>query len=208
MTLATYAELKQAIRDYSSRSLTLFETNIPVFIHYAHTELMRELRIPLLQASADLTISASSVALPSDFRATARLWIDSGYDEPLSPATLDQVLRARTMQTPSRPTIFSREGSNMAFGPVPDTTYTGKLLYYRQLPAMTADADTNDLLVRYPFAYLYGALSAAASFDKFTEDEAAYEARFRAQISQINMRERADAMSGGPIAPTITGAIA
>jgi hypothetical protein len=207
MPLSTYSELKQGVRDYSSRSLTLFETNIPVFIHYAHTELMAALRIPLLQASADLAISANSVALPSDYRAAARLWLNGCYDEPLSPGSLDQVMRARSNQTPSRPTIFGREGSNMTFGPTPDTAYTGKLLYYQALPPMSADADTNVILARYPFAYLFGALSAAAAFDKFSEEEASYEARFRSQINQIIARERADATSGGPIAPTISGAV-
>jgi hypothetical protein len=208
MAISTYGELKQAVRDFSSRSLALFETNIPVFIHYAHTELMTALRIPLLQASADLTISANSVALPSDYRAAARLWLDVCYDEPLSPGSLDQVMRARSNQTPSRPTMFGREGSNMTFGPTPDTTYTGKLLYYQALATMTADGDTNVILTRYPFAYLFGALSAAAAFDKFAEEEASYEARFRSQINQIITRERADAMSGGPIAPTVSGAVA
>lgn len=207
MPLSTYAELKQGVRDYSSRSLTLFETNIPVFIHYAHTELMTALRIPLLQASADLTINSGSVALPSDYRAAARLWLDVDYDQPLSPGSLDQVMRARSNSTPTRPTIFGREGVNMTFGPTPDTTYTGKLLYYQSLPAMTADADTNVILTRYPFAYLFGALSAAAAFDKFAEEEASYEARFRSQINQIIARERADAMSGGPIAPSVSGTV-
>lgn len=207
MAISTYAGLVAAIGDFSARNLTKFTTNIPIFVQYAHQELNRELRIPQLQASADIVIGSDTVAMPDDFRAVARLWIDDAYDQPLAPTSPEQRLKLISERPTGRPTVFAREGEGLVFGSRPDTTYTGKLLYFAELAAMSEDADTNFILRRYPFAYLFGALSSAAAFDKNTEEEAKYEAKFRAQIGAINLRERNDAMSGGSPVPRLTGGV-
>lgn len=44
-------------------------------------------------------------------------------------ATYNIFRTARTTET-GKPVFYTMDGSNFKFGPRPDTTYTGKLLYY------------------------------------------------------------------------------
>lgn len=205
-TLSTYGELKTGLTDYTGRGgNTTFLSNLPVFVLRAHNVLMRELRIPLLQASTTLSVSAEKVNLPADFRAVATLWIDGDFDNPLNPTSAELRMRERVKYPAGRPRLFALEGSQIAFGPAPDTTYTADLLYYRALDMFAADSDTNAVLQRYPFAYFYGALAEASRFDQFDENTATYEAMFQAELSAIKAAEGADVYSGGTLMQVASG---
>jgi hypothetical protein len=208
MAIATYGDLVQAIKDWTGRGgEATFVANIPAFIQRPHTVLMRELRIPLLQAAVDLSITGESVALPSDFRAVSRLFIDADWDNPLSPTSQEGRVRIAVGNDAGRPLVYAIEGTNIAFGPIPDATYTGKLLYYKTLPTMSADGDTNALLVRHPFVYLYGALAEAARYDQNDENISLYEGMFGAELNAIQTAEALDAMAGGTLSQVVTGTI-
>lgn len=207
--LSTYGELKDELSSRTGRGgNATWSAARPVFIRRAHDALMRELNIPLLTATADLTINAERVAVPAGFRAVERLFIDAAYDSPLSPVSIEQRVRDAVSYTAGRPRVFAIEGGYFAFAPIPDTTYTGRLMYRKALDFFASDDATNDLLTRYPFAYLYGALAESARWDLNDEDEARYEALFRAEISDINKAERDFAMAGGTLVPTPSGAVA
>jgi hypothetical protein len=205
--ISNYGELKTAVQTYAKRSTSAFTENLPTFVMRAHVTLLRDLDIPLLHQTADLAINAERVSPPADFRAVVRLMIDSDWDNPLSPTSIELRLRESVKYTSGRPRVFAVEGDKLAFGPVPDTTYTGKLLYKRAIDFFASDLATNALLTRYPFAYLYGALAEAYGFDKFDEDQAKYEALFRSEIASINAAEQANAMGGGVLQPGSAGAI-
>jgi hypothetical protein len=200
--LSTYGELKTGITDYTGRGgNATFTANLPLFVLRAHNVLMRDLRIPLLQVSSDVTIDAERVALPEGFRAVTRLFIDSDYDAPLSPTSVENRVRLAANACAGRPTAFAIEGGYFAFAPRPDATYTGKLLAYVALDFFADDDATNALLTKHPFAYFYGALAEAARFDKNDEDTALYESLFRDEVANIETAERRDALMGGVLMP-------
>lgn len=204
--ISTYGELKTALSDYTGRGgNTTWAAARPLFIRRAHDVLMRDLHIPLLTTTTDLTINAERVAVPATFREVIRLFIDDSYDSPLSPVSIEQRVAYAVQYTSGRPKWFSIEGGYFAFAAIPDTTYTGKLLYRQGLAFFSADADTNALLTRYPFAYLYGALAEAARFDKYDEEIALYEAMFRDEIASINAAEQSAALGGGTLTMTPSG---
>lgn len=198
--LSTYGELKTGVTDYTGRGgNALFVANLPLFVRRAHDVLMRDLRIPLLQATADITIDAERVTLPAGFRAVSRLFIDAAYDDPVLPTSVENRVRLAASYASGRPTAFAIEGGYFAFAPIPDATYTGKLLAYTALDFFADDDATNVLLTKHPYAYFYGALAEAARFDKADEDVALYESLFRDEIANIEAAERRDAMMGGSL---------
>lgn len=206
--ISTYGELKTAITDYSGRGgNTTYTANLPVFVRRAHDVLLRELDIPQLHESADYTINAERVAIPTGFLAVKRLFIDASYDSPLIPTTMELRVKEAVTQTSGRPRVFCREGGFLAFGPIPDTSYTGKLLYKKGPMFFAADGATNDVLTAYPFAYLFGALAEAARFDKADEDIVLYEALFRDEIAGINNAALRDAQDGALMSPIASGGV-
>lgn len=206
-TLSNFGELKTAISDYSGRNEARFLANRGLFVLRAHNTLMRDLRIPLLQASATLTLDAERVAPPTDFLAVASLSLDDNLDNPLVPSSIELRLKEARANPPGRPRVFSLEGGKIALGPAPGEAYDAALLYHRALPFFADDADTNALFARYPFAYLYGAMAEAARFDKFAEDEASFEAMFRAELNSIMAAEVADQMRGGSLQMIPSGGV-
>lgn len=204
--ISTYGGLKTALGEYTGRSAnTTWTANLPLFVQRAHVVLMRELDIPALHDTTDLTINAERIAIPTGYRATKRLFIDGDWDSVISPTSHELRVKEAVTQSAGRPRVFAREGSYLAFGPVPDTTYVGKLLYRKALTFFANDAATNTLLTDHPFAYFLGSLAEAAAFDKFDEDVAKYEALFRAEIAQINNAEQMAAMDGGVLMPIPSG---
>lgn len=204
--LSTYGELKTAVTEYTSRGgNATWVSNLPIFVSRAHSTLMRDLDIPHLQETADFTINAERVAIPTGFRAVKRLFLDAEYDTPLKPTSQELRVREAVIYAAGRPRVFAREGGYLAFGPIPDATYTGKLLYRKALTFFASDGATNSVLTDYPMVYLYGALAEAARFDKFEEDEAKYEALFRAEMADINHAERMASLDGGTLSPVPSG---
>lgn len=210
--LSTYGELKAAVTDYYPRGgLAAFQSNLPTFVRKAHDEIMRKLRIPLLQASADLTINAERVAAPAGFRAVARLFLDNDPRNTLSPTSIENRMVEAAQYEAGTPRLFAIEGGDagemFAFAPIPAATHTGKLLYWRAIDFFATDAATNLILTRWPFLYLHGALAEAYRFDQFDAESAAQEALFRDLLASIDTESRADAMRGGVPMPSASGAV-
>jgi len=162
MAIGQYSELKTAVANWLTRSdLT---ARIPEFITLAEDYVAQEFRIRAMETSSDLTISSQTTALPTRYLETIRLYIDGdpvqrlGYMKPLD--FWERWASART----GKPQFFTIEGENYVFGPAPDSTYTGKCLFYQRFAAMSEDSDTNWILENARGLYLYRALLEASPF--------------------------------------------
>lgn len=195
MAITTRGELITALVTRTKRS-DLETTVIPDAITYAHQEINRNLRANVMLATADLTINAETISKPTGFLALKRLYLD------LSPRRTINVVSAEALadassryESDTYPSLVATEGTLLRFGPVFTGTPTGKALYYKEATALSASSDTNVVLTKYPFLYLWGALSDL--FD-YMEDERhdVYEAKFRALIKDINASESSDVMAG------------
>lgn len=208
MAISTYAELQTAVLAFNWNRDT---GAVADFIQLAHTRINLGLRVPFLEKTAALTISADRILAPTDMAAVKRLWIDGEYDNPLSPTSPDMLADLRARYSSSQPQWYAIEGDTtggaenttegeyFVFGPSPGTTgYTGKLLYVRRMAALSAPTDTNIVLTRYPNLYLYGALDEAGAY---SDDPRTYGQRFEMLLAQINMQVRSDAYGGAAPQP-------
>jgi hypothetical protein len=111
--------------------------------------------------------------------------------------------RSETQGSNAKPSVFTIEGTNLVFGPSPDASYTAKLQYYRNLPALSSSA--HGVFTSNPDIYLYGALTAAEPFLKNDKrvplwkslfDEAMLELETQTRKHQGPMRMRDDSNPG------------
>lgn len=166
MAITTFDELKTAVRNYLDRDdLT---NRIPEFISLAEDRAAKDLRIRAMETSSDITMTADTqtTALPTRFLGAIRLYIQnttSDYRrmEYLTPANF--WLRELSDAT-SIPKLYTIEGENFVWAPIPDQTYTAKLLYYQRFAALSSASDTNWFLSNARGVLLYGALLEAAPF--------------------------------------------
>ena len=191
-----YGSLKTKVAAYAERSdLT---SVIPDFIDYAHQEICRRLRGSLNATTADLTIDAESVALPDDFGAARRLYLDVtprrmvNFVGPEERADISALLTRG-----SYPSHASIEGLNIVFAPLFGSTTTGKLLYWAIPTGFDADTDTNFVLAKYPYLYLYGSLAELFRYLEDDNNSDRYQVKFDALLDDINRKEASDQLAGG-----------
>jgi hypothetical protein len=161
VALATYSDLQTAAALWLGRAdLT---SRIPEFIALAEAKFNRTLRTrEMLQRDSAFSITGEYVAVPVGF-----LEADS-FKTNASPRT-EITFLPNDMQNTMYPTsnespkFYSIVGAYFRFAPVPSTTTTATLTYYKRLDPL-ATTSPNWLLTYHPDIYLYGTLLESAPF--------------------------------------------
>jgi hypothetical protein len=192
----TYAELKQAVQDYTENDETTFVNNLPVFIRQAEERILKNVQLSLFKKNVSGGMSASNkyLACPSDYLSPFALsFVDSDGDHVfLDFKDVDFVQSfnpdATTTGKPRYYAVFDVD--NFILGPTPNSSYAVELHYFYRPASLTAGADsgTTWLSENAEIALLYGTLMEAYIFMKGEADMMAmYEKRFTEAISGMKM---------------------
>jgi hypothetical protein len=182
----TYAQLKQAIQDYTENDESTFVTNLPVFIRNAEEKILKLVQLTDFRKNAvgNLTSSNPYLNCPSDFLAPFSLsftasgsktfldYKDVNFVQEFAPAP-------GTTGTPKYYAYFDRD--NFIIGPTPDNDYAVELHYYYRPASLTslAESGTSWLSENAPLTLLYGSLLEANIFMKGEPDTmASYQQSF------------------------------
>lgn len=160
MALDTYSNLKTAISDWLDRDD--MSSHIDDFIDIAEARHKREIRIREMQDRASITIDARQVSLPTGFLEMQSLKLLTDPVTVLTEVSINEMDKLRS-ETTGKPTYFTIHEA-LEFDKTPDSSYSGEIISYSELTALSDANTSNALLTRAPDCYLYGALSAAAPF--------------------------------------------
>ena len=210
MAITTYSQLKTSLQNWGIRSEATFTDRVDEFIDLAEDRIhygsddpefpSEPLRIRGMETAADLTINAQTVAQPTGFLEVRRLYLNSDPKEDLDYLMPDRFWASADVATATtgKPKIFTIEGTNFVFGPSPDSTYTGKLLHWKKLDALSDAATTNWLITNAPGIYLYASMLEASIW---MEDDGLAVKYARLYSSRINAMMRQDRASryAGPL---------
>jgi hypothetical protein len=189
----TFAELKQAIRDYVESDEAKFVNNLPLFIRLSEERILKNVRLNLFQKNAAATVSAGSpyLAAPPDFLSSLSCSI-TGPDgvEFLLFKDLDFIQTAFPDPTATgRPRFFATfDVDNFLLGPTPDAAYPVTLHYFYRPASLTAGAEDGRtwLSENAPLSLLYGAIFEAYTFLKGDADLLQlYAARFSESLGRL-----------------------
>lgn len=159
MPLSNYAELKTAVGDWlNADNLTGV---IPQFIRLAEAQIGRKLRHYKQMKRQTATLDDKYLSVPDDWVGTIRLHLQTTPPTNLQVVPVEEVLAEYTAAKPKR---YAHVGEFFQVSPQPDQSYTAELFYYRTIPALSDNAQTNWLLAEAPDLYLYGALTQAAPY--------------------------------------------
>jgi hypothetical protein len=191
----TYAQLKQAIQDYTQNTETTFVNNLPVFIRIAEERILKSVQLSLFQknATANATASNKYLACPPDFLAPYAL----SY-EVTGSKTFVEFKDANFVQsynpngsTTGLPKYYAQfDVDNFILAPTPATNYVMELHYLYRPASLTAGAEsgTTWLSENAELTLLYGALVEAYIFMKGEQDiMAMYNQRFQESLIGIKM---------------------
>lgn len=211
MAFDTFADLKTEIALSADRSdLT---ARMPGFVKKAETRIFYgsqeapfisdPLRIRAMETSTDLTINAQTVALPTRYLGIRRQYINGDNGRKVGLMSPDAFWDKYSGYSASGvPNDYTIEGENLVFGPSPDATYTGKMLYYQKFAALSADSDTNWLLTNAPAAYLQGALIELYDYLKDWEAKTNAHKAFAGVINALNNADKTDRYAGSWVGKT------
>lgn len=200
MALATYADLTAAVRDWLARTndtVTLTDARVADFVTLAEEDIYERLRVREMETTGDLTINAQTVAIPSGLVGVRRLYLATDPYVELEFMAPPDFWGRFADNINGRPWGFTQEGDNFVFGPSPDATYTGKLLYWKRLAALSGA--TNSLFTSRPSLWLYGALAHAAAFTRDAEEEAMWKGRFAETLARAERSNELARYGGAPL---------
>jgi len=211
----TYAQLKQAIQDYTENDETSFVTNLPLFIRQAEERILKNVQLSLFRKNSTASTTASNpyLAVPSDFLAPFSLSLrgpdqDRFFVEFKDPSFLQSYTPDDT--TTGAPRYYGVfDVDNFLLAPTPNApavgqNYTAELHYFYRPLSLTAGSEsgTTWLSDNAPNALLYGSLVEAYIYMKGEQDMLQmYEKQFSEAMNRIKdlaeSRENSDAYRRG-----------
>ena len=198
MAITTYAELQTAVANWITRSdLT---SRIPEFITMVEGIANRELDTRQMYTRTTATISAVTLACPTDFDGVRSFRLDTSPPTPLIFVKADDFgdTREAAIEGTGQPRFYTITGTAFVFSPAPDSSYSAALTYRAKLPALTASNTTNWLLTAAPDIYLHGALAFGYQYIEEEVQEAKFMANFLGGIAQMNARESRASYGSAP----------
>jgi len=199
MAIGTYSELQTAIAGWLAKSN--LSTYIPDFIALAEAEFRRELRIREMETTTTITVNAQRVSLPTNYLGARRFYLDQNPALILKYIPPEQMFTMWAGSMAGRPQFFTIEGDQFVFGPTPETSYNGELLYYQAFPSLSDVQTTNELLTIAPDLYLYASLEAAKGFLQDDARLATWGAMKINAMRQLTSSDQRDRYSGSALVP-------
>lgn len=200
MSIDNYGELKTAASNWMPRGD--LAQRIPEFVELAEARIGNDLRVREMEATSNVTISASTrtSALPTRFVQARSIYEQTSLNrlEYRTPAEFWSVYAGLATAEPEYYTI---EGENFAWGPLPDAGYTAVVSHYARPAAFSADADNNAILTRWPNLYLYATLLEAALFRSDGPMITKWAAAYENMLDRAHDADRRDRASGDVIPP-------
>ena len=204
----TYAQLKQAVQDFSENTETSFVTNLPVFIRGAEDRIFSVVDLELFRKNATSALSNNDpfLSCPTDFLAPFSFRISTANNERfLLIKDVNYIQEYNKSISNTLPKYYGiYDIDNFIVGPTPDSNYTVELHYYYRPASITAGADSAKswLSENAPNALLYGSLVEAYTYMKGEPDMMQlYEQRFAQEVQRLKdlaeARENSDAYRRG-----------
>ena len=197
MAISTYAELQSAVGDFLNRQdLT---TVIPTFIALAEADFNRSIRHRSMLTRATATIDSQFTALPTDFLEAKNIQLNSEPITVLRYVTMEHADLVRQRNPTGQPVYYSIVGDTLEVVPVPDASFTAELTYYKKIPALVDDTDTNWLLSYHPDVYLYGTLMQSAPYLKDDQRIPVWGSLYRQYLADVNASSDKAEFSGSAL---------
>jgi len=199
MSFANFGELKAAIATWLVR--TDQTTDIPDFVRLCEAHFHKKLRLKEMETvDATLSIDGELVTQPTGLLNIKSLWLDRSPPLPLEPIAPAQRARKKMTAEIGPPSFYCRVGEKIAFYPVPDATYTGKITYGAAFTSLSDDADTNHILTNYPDVYLFGSLTMSMSkLGSKRSAAATWPVLYKEALYDLRKSDLMDRFSGGPM---------
>lgn len=191
----TYAQLKQAIQDYTENNESSFVSNLPLFIRAAEERILKTIQLSLFRknVSASATSGNKYLSCPSDFLAPLSLsYTSSGVQTFIDYKDVSYIQEINpNPSTTGTPKYYGQfDVDNFILAPTPSSSFAVELHYFYRPASLTAGAEggTTWLSENATLSMLYGSLVEAYIYMKGEQDVMAlYDKRFNESMLGLKM---------------------
>jgi len=200
MALNTYSALKTSVANWLNR--TDLTTEIEDFVVLAEKDFNSKLRIRKMIEQTSVTINAETVALPTGFLQIRDFFITQGGTKHsltyITPTQMDQI---KGSSTSAMPEVYTILGDNFRFAPIPSSSFSGTLNFYKEFDPLSDSNTSNFILTSHPAIYLYGSLYHAANFLGGVEPRLIqqWQQMYATALERLERNDREDQFSGSPL---------
>ena len=198
MSIQTFAELKTAVTNWMARPELNSQVND--FIAIAESRMNRRLRLQLMEQVSVFSIQYQQSPVPLLFRGVRSLKLDSPRRQ-LKYISPEQYYDRYADNATGAPRDFTILNQRIYFGPVPDGTYSGILIYWRGFQPLSDESPTNDLLTYHPDMYLFGSLVAGEMYLHNDPRFAMWRQEHDRILQEMVTEDRRDRVSGSALQP-------
>jgi hypothetical protein len=164
--------------------------NAQSLIRYAEKKVYRKARVRSMEATLNVTIASGVAALPSDFVEIKSVRVSGSPDSPLRLVDDEQLYRRYPNRSAeNKPVFCAVEGSNLIFGPYPDSNYVIKGMYYARPTALSSSNTTNFFTGDGADALFFRALAEAEPFLKNDQRIPVWEGKAEMCLREINKED-------------------
>ena len=166
-TITDFGTLKAHLADTLNRDdLT---SVIPQFVEFAMADLNRKLRVrqQMVRAQGDVFSGNDKIRLPANFLAMRNIQVNTDPirgREYATPERMDALRQSYNGGANGEPVYYTVMGDNIFVVPTPDGTYQLEIGYYRDIPVLTSDEDTNFVITDHPDLITYASLMHSAPY--------------------------------------------
>lgn len=196
MSISTYAELQTAVENWLSRAD--LDSLIPDFITLGETRIFRKLRVKEMETSFSTTITSGTISLPTSYVDLKFSYVDGDSSQWLERKPARWIYENYpTRSSDGKPKFIAREGDTFIFGPYPDSGYTIKGSYYKNIGPVSSSA--HSVFTNNPDLYLFAALCEAAPYIKNDKRIPLWEAKFSSALAQAQEKSEKEEYSGSTL---------
>lgn len=151
-----YGEIKTAVSGVLMRSD--LSSSYDTFLAQTEADIRADVRVPSMEATATLTLSSRTVAVPTGFLAVRRIVMNSSTSAALDYLPPDRLYSSSIYHDSGDVAAYTIEGGNFVFAPAPANSPEALLHYWKAPTAFSADSDNNAISNEFPQIYIYGML--------------------------------------------------
>lgn len=181
MAIANFGDLKTAINDWLNRS-DLSAVPLGQFVLAVENDLRSDAEIREYETIVTGTMSGDGFALPTDFLRVRSLLVENHPYTYLPP---DEY--SNKVDNESTGWWYTINGSNVSVLNGDGKDY--ELLYFGNLPALSASGDTNWILKNHPNIYLWGGCYFGSVFLKDTNGMSAFSSLYETAKGRLHRGE-------------------
>ncbi len=173
-------------------------------VQFGELRIYRDLRVRQMETALSDTIASGVIAVPTGYIEMKHARIDGTPTQKLIRKDAEWIYHNYPSRSAGgKPSHFAREGSNLIFGPYPDSNYTVKGSYYKRLDPLSVSNTSNWLITDAPDLILFAALCEAEPYRANDERTALWEKKYDQIKVRVQREDDNEEFSGSPLAATV-----